>query len=591
MGVIVNPDLLFLDPKDQKDKTRELLLTVTNNKKKICCCDGSKCNCAIAFRNQRVFEEVENAGSQITFRCVKCRGCKDCRNSEKIEMISIREEAEQEIINKSVTVNLETCCSTAVLPFTEDPTKKLAPNSDRALKVYKNAVYRLNKDPQRKQQIIAFENKLQSLKMVEFVWNLTEEQQEKIRKAPLQYFYPWRPVYNSNSVSTPARMVFDGTMATSTGYSINDVVAKGRNQMNKLVEIFIRWFIRPVAFHTDVSKMYNTIKLHENHWMFQMYYWHQDLDPNEHPIVKVIKTVIYGIKPSGNQAEYALRQTARLQKKQYPHICDIVHEDIYVDDCMSGEDTDEEAIKSSEELKVVLARGGFSLKGFTFSGKPPPAHLTENGETINVAGMIWYSEPDLLQLDIGELNFANKRSGKKPPTEDNTTIPKSLTKRHCASKVAEIFDLTGKITPITAGMKIDLHDLTIIKHLQWNDAIPDSLRGVWESHFEMMEEIQTLKYNRCVVPHDAVSLDIETIDTGDASKSISCAAIYARFRRKNGKFSCQLVFARSKLIPDGTTQPRGELLAALLNSHTGEVVKRAFGDLHKKSTKLGDCGI
>ena len=153
MGVIVNPDLLFLDPKDQKDKTRELLLTVTNNKKKICCCDGSKCNCAIAFRNQRVFEEVENAGSQITFRCVKCRGCKDCRNSEKIEMISIREEAEQEIINKSVTVNLETCCSTAVLPFTEDPTKKLAPNSDRALKVYKNAVYRLNKDPQRKQQI------------------------------------------------------------------------------------------------------------------------------------------------------------------------------------------------------------------------------------------------------------------------------------------------------------------------------------------------------------------------------------------------------------------------------------------------------
>ena len=591
MGVIVNPDLLFLNPKDQKDKTKELLLTVKNNKNKTPCCDEYKCNCAIVFRNRRVFEEVENAGSEITFRCVKCRGCKDCQNSEKIEMISIREEAEQDLINRSVTVDLETCSSTAILPFIEDPSKKLAPNSDRAMKVYKNTVYRLNKDPQSKQQIIAFENKLQELGMVEFVWNLTEEQQQKIRNAPLQYFYPWRPVHNSNSVSTPWRMVFDASMPTSTGYSLNDVVAKGRNQMNKLVEIFIRWFIQPFAYHTDVRKMYNTIKLHENHWMYQMYYWHPELDPNEQPVAKIIPTVIYGVKPSGNQAEYALRETARLQKNQYPRVCEVVHDDIYVDDCLSGEDTTEKAIKSTEELKVVLARGGFTLKGFTFSGKPPPAQLTEDGETINVAGMKWYPESDLLQLDIGELNFANKRGGKKPKSSEDSVIPKVLTKRHCASKVAEIFDLTGKITPITAGMKVDLHDLTAIKHLQWQDAIPDNLRGVWESHFEMMEEIKTLKYNRCVVPIDAVSLDVETIETGDASKSISCAAIYARFLRKNGEYSCQLVFARSKLIPDGTTQPRGELLAALLNTHTGEVVKRAFGHFHKKSIKLSDSQI
>ena len=43
-------------------------------------------------------------------------------------------------------------------------------------------------------------------------------------------------------------------------------------------------------------------------------------------------------------------------------------------------------MKSSEELEIVLARGGFSLKGFTFSGKPPPAHLSADGESINVAG-------------------------------------------------------------------------------------------------------------------------------------------------------------------------------------------------------------
>ena len=60
---------------------------------------------------------------------------------------------------------------------------------------------------------------------------------------------------------------------------------------------------------------------------------------------------------------------------------------------------------------------------------------------------------------------------------------------------------------------------------------------------------------------------LNTIDAGDASPDIACVAIYARFKRKSGKFSCQLVFGRSRLIPNGTTQPRAELIAATL-THT-----------------------
>ena len=64
MGVIVNPDLLFLDPKDQKDKTQELLLDVESEKREDCC-SLSRCKCAFVARNKRIFEEVESAGIQI----------------------------------------------------------------------------------------------------------------------------------------------------------------------------------------------------------------------------------------------------------------------------------------------------------------------------------------------------------------------------------------------------------------------------------------------------------------------------------------------------------------------------------------------
>ena len=84
----------------------------------------------------------------------------------------------------------------------------------------------------------------------------------------------------------------------------------------------------------------------------------------------------------------------------------------------------------------------------------------------------------------------------------------------------------------------------------------------------MIKEIGSIRFKRAVVPIDAVSLDLNTIDTGDASKSIACAAIYVRFRRKCKQYSCQLIFARSKLISDDKTQPRAELFAATLNTQT-----------------------
>ena len=93
---------------------------------------------------------------------------------------------------------------------------------------------------------------------------------------------------------------------------------------------------------------------------------------------------------------------------------------------------------------------------------------------------------------------------------ERNAIPKHLTRRHCVSKVAEIYDLVGKITPLTAMMKCDLHKL-VTRKLDRNDRIPDSLRHVWGSHFEMIQNIKGIEFNRAVVSDDAISLDISTV--------------------------------------------------------------------------------
>ena len=199
---------------------------------------------------------------------------------------------------------------TARLPLMADPQVRLAPNKKRAFKIYQKVLKSLEGKDDLKNAIIASENKLQTRGKVEWVSNLSAQQQKMLKDNPVQNFIPWLIQQNENSLSTPVRLVFHGSDKTSTGYSLNDKMAKGRYSLNKLVEVLIRWFTYPYAFQTDIRMMYNTVGLDERDWCLQRYIFQKDLDPREIPGEKVITSLIYGLKPSGNQAEYALRETA-----------------------------------------------------------------------------------------------------------------------------------------------------------------------------------------------------------------------------------------------------------------------------------------
>ena len=169
-------------------------------------------------------------------------------------------------------------------------------------------------------------------------------------------------------------------------------------------------------------------------------------------------------------------------------------------------------------------------------------------------------------------------------------VPDKITKRICSARVGEVFDFSGLLGPITATFKLDLHDLVIHK-LDWDDRIPDNLRPIWTSNFKLMGEIKHINYKRAVVPDDAVDLNIETLEFGDASPVLVCAAIYVRFLRRNGTYSCQLILSKTRLVPEEMTQPRAEFYAIVVNTHTGEIVRRALSKYIVSRIKFSDSQI
>ena len=537
------------------------------------------------------FSSCEDAGTLANYRCEACRLCNDCKCGPQLEEVSRREVHEQSVINESVIFNTEQKRVECTLPLMQDPAKVLGNNDRNAKRVYQRWVTKLNKNPEDLKSIIRSENKLQTRGHVEFLKNLTPEQQKMIQGSPYKYIFPWRPVYNQNSLTTPARLTFDGGDKTSTGVSLNDILPKGINQINSLLEILISWRNGRFAMASDIEQMYNGIKLNEKHWPLQLYFWNDELKVDMEPELKVIKTVTYGVRSSGNQAIVGVKLVAEHSKEEFPEAHQTLTKQIYIDDVLPKPKHDlEECHKLADELNVVVERGGLKLKSFSFTSIPPDPSVSSDGTSVSVAGMKWNTVVDDISLTTGSINFSKKYRGKKSIHPDSFKVPSTLTQRICTSVVGEIWDLFGQIVPITARLKLDLHEL-VLRKFDWDDEIPEELKKIWVENFELIEQLKDVRFKRATVPQDAVDLNMELIEAGDASSSLICVGIYVRFKRKCGKYSCELVVGKSKIVPNGMSVPRGEVYAAEINSVLGEVVMRALGDHVVKRFKITDSKV
>ena len=83
---------------------------------------------------------------------------------------------------------------------TIDPVKCLLPNKHHAMKVYNQQVKKLNNNMKDKTDVLMSEKKLQDAGFVDYVRNLSEEQQLMLTDSKVQNFIPWRSVWKESSI-------------------------------------------------------------------------------------------------------------------------------------------------------------------------------------------------------------------------------------------------------------------------------------------------------------------------------------------------------------------------------------------------------
>ena len=192
----------------------------------------------------RSYEDQDDLGQDIAARCEDCATCPKCSSSAKTRMVSLQEQMEQEAIERSIRLDLDNSEVRVGLPFIRDPVihlKGLHGGSDsnytQANRMFKANCRRI-KDEKRRESLVQTNNGLVESGFMVNIKELPDHQRKIIEDAQFKHYMPWTVAEKPGSTSTPFRFAVD---ASITG--LNEILAKGINNLNKIPDISISIFI------------------------------------------------------------------------------------------------------------------------------------------------------------------------------------------------------------------------------------------------------------------------------------------------------------------------------------------------------------
>ena len=209
-----------------------------------------------------------------------------------------------------------------------------------------------------------------------------------------------------------------------------------------------------------------------------------------------------------------MKQFAEIIRMTNPRLADFLLNSRYVDDWNNSLDSMEAINRLQEATDKEFASLGVEIKGWGKTGHPPSPEISEDG-IVGVAGMAWTPVIDAIELKMQPLHFGKVTRGRLAVgtkifegnfasfDDMNSFVPRKLTRRQVVSKLMSIFDLQGRMIPLTARFKRDMRTV-ISATLSWDEAVTNEHRTTWVKNFMNMEAMKGIKFTRPRMPQDAI---------------------------------------------------------------------------------------
>ena len=397
------------------------------------------------------------------------------------------------------------------------------------------------------------------------------------------HYLPHHAVVRQDKTTTKLRIVYDAS-AKQKGPSLNECLHKGPSFNQLILDLLLRFRSYNVALTADVEKAFLMIAVAEHDRDVLRFLWVDDVF-NKNPQLQAFRfaRVVFGVSSS----PFLLNATFKFHLERYleshKEVVKRLLHSTYVDDIVTGADTEEDAFALYTQAKDMFRSGGFNLRKFLTNSsdlqrkidrtegihqaKPDSptlsyaddtyaketlgtAHLTTNSCEHKVLGVAWDSSSDCLLFDMSTL--AQLARDMQP------------TKRNLVSLIGKFYDPLGFLAPITIKYKMLFQTLCRSK-LEWDHVLPNELLKEWRDLITDLTEGHPVSIPRKYL-RDIQELPTSVTLCGfcDASTRAYAAVIYL-LAKTNTKTVVQFVVAKTRVAPLQTqTIPRLELLSAFL---------------------------
>ena len=381
------------------------------------------------------------------------------------------------------------------------------------------------------------------------------------------FYLPHRPVLKETG-SLKVRPVFDASAKGPSGVSLNDCLEVGPSVLPSVSEVLIRFRRWKVAVTADLSKAFLQVGLRREDRDCHRFLWQRD---GKLRVMRFCR-VTFGV----NSSPFLLMATIRHHLALYqatPAVTEMIN-NFYVDDLVSGADSEEEASDLLHEAQTVMAEAGMCLtkcvsnspmvfdKSQTLSGS--------DDTSVKVLGVRWSPDDDAFSFEGVTLQ---------------DVVP---TKRVLLSMIARFFDPLGFVTPFIMVAKCLFQEVWRLG-LEWDDPLPVECRDVFSAWCDGLDVLKQLRVPRCYsgAQNRWCESEKELHVFSDASPKGYGAVVYLRLMFPDGSVSVSMVMSKARVAPlKQQTLPRLELLGCQLAAQLLDVTRSALQLPSNVSCKL-----
>ena len=421
------------------------------------------------------------------------------------------------------------------------------------------------------------------------------------------HYLPHHAVIRRDRETTKLRIVYDGSAKPpERHHSLNDCLETGPNFTALLFDTLVKFRWHKIGLTANIEKAFLMVGINEADRDMLRFLWFEDPSKLNSEIVQLRFTrLVFGLRPSPAILASTIRHhlNTQLSEEFKADLIEMLKNSLYVDDLVTGERSEAEALELYSKSRVIMQRGGFNLRkwrtnsrivqetitdqsndsvtsspckhdskfvtgedeSFAKSSTGPAIDVqkTTDHNIVKVLGTIWNTSTDEFMFNF----FAVTEQAKLLPT----------TKRSLLKISAKILDPLGLLSPFTIQWKILFQNLCQSR-TNWDELLADGYLKKWKTLNSGLQLLNSVRIPRCYFTTDSSKLKSAQLHCfSDASEKAYAATIYLRSDYDDGHVEVNLITAKTRVAPaKRQTIPRLELLGATILVRLAKTVQNVL---------------